>query len=108
MQLAPDENGPGEVVPMSFDKDSLVMTDKIAELVLTGDASGLRIRQTLRFQPDGYAIDALVRVENPGAAPRTVALSLPWMTRQTWRGTAEKFQGQHPTEIVWSTQRIRQ
>jgi YidC/Oxa1 family membrane protein insertase len=103
LQLAPDENGPGEVVPMSFDKDALVMTDKMAELVLTGDANGLRIRQTLRFQPDGYAIDAFVRVENPGAAPRTVALSLPWLTRQTWRGTPEKFQGQHPTEIVWST-----
>jgi YidC/Oxa1 family membrane protein insertase len=103
LQLAPDENGPGEVVPMSFDKDALVMTDKAAELVLTGDANGLRIRQTLRFQPDGYAIDALVRVENPGAAPRTVTLSLPWLTRQTWRATTEKFQGQHPTEIVWFT-----
>src|SRR5580765_6058766 len=101
LQLAPDENGPGEVVPMSFDKDALVMTDKAAELVLTGDANGLKIRQTLRFQPDGYAIDALVRVENPGAAPRTVTLSVPWLTRQTWRATPEKFQGQHPTEIVW-------
>jgi YidC/Oxa1 family membrane protein insertase len=101
LQLAPDENGPGEVVPMSFDKDALVMTDKAAELVLTGDANGLRIRQTLRFQPDGYAIDAFVRVENPGAAPRTVTLSVPWLTRQTWRATPEKFQGQHPTEIVW-------
>jgi YidC/Oxa1 family membrane protein insertase len=103
LQLAPDENGPGEVVPMSFDKDALVMTDKAAELVLTGDAKGLRIRQTLRFQPDGYAIDAVVRVENPGAAPRTVTLSVPWLTRQTWRATTEKFQGQHPTEIVWFT-----
>jgi YidC/Oxa1 family membrane protein insertase len=102
LQLAPNENGPGEVVPMSFDKDALVMTDKAAELVLTGDANGLRIRQTLRFQPDGYAIDALVRVENPGAAPRTVTLSVPWLTRQTWRAIPEKFQGQHPTEIVWS------
>jgi YidC/Oxa1 family membrane protein insertase len=103
LQLGPDENAPGEVVPMSFDKDSLVLTDKLAELVMTGEAHGLRIRQTLRFQPDGYAIGAFVRVENPGAAPRTVTLSLPWLTRQTWRGIPEKFQGQHPTEIVWST-----
>jgi YidC/Oxa1 family membrane protein insertase len=103
LQLAPDGNSPGQVVSMSFDKDALVMTDKVAELVLTGEADGLKIRQTLRFQPDGYAIDAHVRVENPGAAPRTVALSLPWLTRQTWRGTPEKFQGQHPTEIVWAT-----
>ncbi len=102
LQLASDANGPGTVVPMSFDKDALVMTDKTAELVLTGEADGLRIRQTLRFLSDDYAIDALVRVENPGAAPRTVTLSLPWLTRQTWRGTAEKFQGQHPTEMVWS------
>jgi len=103
LQLAPDGNSPGQVISMSFDKDALVMTDKVAELVLTGEAEGLKIRQTLRFQPDGYAIDAHVRVENPGAAPRTVALSLPWLTRQTWRATPEKFQGQHPTEIVWST-----
>jgi YidC/Oxa1 family membrane protein insertase len=103
LQMASDVNALGEVVPMSFDKDSLVMTDKVAELVLTGEADGLKIRQTLRFHPDGYALDALVRVENPGASARTAALSLPWLTRQTWRGTAEKFQGQHPTEIVWST-----
>ncbi|MGH7344977.1 MAG: membrane protein insertase YidC [Candidatus Rokuibacteriota bacterium] len=106
LQLAPDGNGPGEVVSMSFDRDALVLTDKVAELGLTGEAVGLKIRQTLRFQPDGYAIEAHVRVENPGAAPRTVALSLPWLTRQSWRTTPEKFQGQHPTEIAWSTQGI--
>jgi YidC/Oxa1 family membrane protein insertase len=102
LQLAPDANSPGQVVSMSLDKNALVVTDKSAELVLTGDTDGLKIRETLKFQPDGYAIDAHVRIENPGAAPRTVALSLPWLTRQTWRGTPEKFPGQHPTEIVWS------
>jgi YidC/Oxa1 family membrane protein insertase len=103
LQLAPDANAPAAVVPMRFDRDALVLTDKPADLVLTGEAGGLRIRQTLKFHPDGYAIDAHVRVENPGSGPRTVVLSLPWMTRQAWRGSAEKFQGQHPTEIVWST-----
>ena len=104
LQLAPDTNAPAEVVPMKFDKDALVLTDRPADLVLTGEAEGLKIRQTLRFQPDGYAIDARVRIENPGSGPRSVVLSLPWITRQAWRGSAEKFQGQHPTEIVWSTQ----
>jgi YidC/Oxa1 family membrane protein insertase len=103
LQLAPDANAPAAVVPMRFDRDALVLTDKPADLVLTGEAAGLKIRQTLKFHPDGYAIDAHVRVENPGSGPRTVVLSLPWMTRQAWRGSAEKFQGQHPTEIVWST-----
>jgi YidC/Oxa1 family membrane protein insertase len=103
LQLSPDGKSPGQVVAMSFDKDVLVMKDQGAELVLTGEADGLRVRQTLRFQPDGYAIDARMRVENPGVAPRTVAISLPWTTRQAWRATSEKFQGQHPTEIVWST-----
>src|SRR6185369_9915127 len=103
LQLAADPSAPGDVVPMTFDKDQLVMTDKVAELVLTGEADGLRIRQTLRFHPDGYAIDTMLRVENPGIAPRTVALSLPWITRQNWRGTAEKFPGQHPTEMVLSS-----
>src|SRR5205807_1262891 len=74
LQLSPDGNGPGEVVSMSFDKDALVLTDKPAELALTGEADGLKIRLMLRFQPDGYAIDAHVRVANPGVTPRTVAV----------------------------------
>jgi YidC/Oxa1 family membrane protein insertase len=101
LHIAQDATSAGEVVPMSFDKDALVMTDKVAELVLTGGANGLRIRQTMRFHPDGYTIDKVVRVENPGASPRTVSVILPWFTRQNWRGTPEKFQGQHPTEIVY-------
>jgi YidC/Oxa1 family membrane protein insertase len=103
LQLASDPKGPGEVVAMRFDKDTLVLTDKPGDLVMTGEADGLKIRQTFRFHPDGYAIEVNVRVENPGAVARTVGLSLPWLTRQVWRGTAEKFQGQHPTEIVWSS-----
>jgi YidC/Oxa1 family membrane protein insertase len=103
LQLAADANALAAVVPMRFDRDALVLTDKPADLVLTGEAAGLKIRETLKFHPGGYAIEAHVRVENPGSGPRTVVLSLPWMTRQAWRGSAEKFQGQHPTEIVWST-----
>src|SRR5947209_13734100 len=47
LQLAPGGNSPGEVVPMSFDKDALFITDKPGELVLWGEAAGLKIRQTL-------------------------------------------------------------
>lgn len=102
LQLSSDATSAPEVVSMSFDKDALVLTDKIAELAMAGEAAGLKIRQTLRFHPDGYAIDAIVRIDNPGAVPRTVSISVPWFTRQAWRGTHEKFQGQHPTEMVWS------
>ena len=100
--LSPDGNGPGDVVSMSFDKEAVTATDKPAELVLTGESNGLKIRQTLKFHPDGYAIDALLRVENVSGGQRAVALSLPWFTRQAWHTVPEKFQGQHPTEIVWS------
>ena len=101
--LAPDASASPAVVAMSLDKGTVSVTgDRPADLVLTGETEGLRIRQTLRFHPDGYAIDAVLRVENSSGVPHTVALSLPWFTRQAWRATPEKFQGQHPTEIVWS------
>src|SRR5215831_12745737 len=66
LQLAADTSSPPEVVPMTIDKDALVLTDKAGDLVLTGEARGLKIRLTLRFPPDGYAIDALLHVQNPG------------------------------------------
>src|SRR5437899_2726622 len=101
--LAPDASASPAVVAMSLDKDTVTVTgDRPADLVLMGETEGLRIRQTLRFHPDGYAVDAVLRVENSSGVSHTVALSLPWFTRQAWRATPEKFQGQHPTEIVWS------
>ena len=102
--LALDGNGLGDVVAMNLDKEAVTGTDKPVDLVLTGERAGLKIRQTLRFDPGGYTVESQLRVENTGGAPRKVALSLPWSTRQVWHGVAEKFQGQHPTEIVWSTQ----
>ena len=101
--VAPDASQPGEAVPMTLSAERLaVRAERGGELVLTGQTAGLRVRQTMQFHADGYAIDVLVRIENPGAAPRAIAVSLPWSTRQAWRGAAEKFQGQQPTEIVWS------
>jgi len=101
--LSPDGYGAGDVISMNLDKDAVTATDKPVDLVLTGESDGLKIRQTLRFHPGGYAIDALLRVENASGAPRTIGLSLPWFTRQAWHAVPEKFQGQHPTEIVWSS-----
>ena len=101
--LSLDGNGPGDVISMNLDKDVVTATDKPVDLVLTGESDGLKIRQTLRFHPGGYAIDALLRVENASGASRTIGLSLPWFTRQAWHAVPEKFQGQHPTEIVWAS-----
>jgi YidC/Oxa1 family membrane protein insertase len=72
--------------------------------VLTGTHEGLRVREVVTFRADAYAIDALVRIENPGSAPRAVTVEMPWFTRQDWRDekAKERFQGQHPTEIVSS------
>ena len=73
-----------------------------ANLVLTGEVDGLRVRETLTFRADSYAIDTAIHIENPGPAARAVTASLPWATRQAWKETPEKFLGQHPTQIVWA------
>jgi YidC/Oxa1 family membrane protein insertase len=73
------------------------------DLLLTGSRAGFRVRETLTFRADSYTIDARVRVENTTATPQPVTVSLPWSTRQSWRDAKEKFQGQHPTEILWAT-----
>jgi YidC/Oxa1 family membrane protein insertase len=72
------------------------------QFVLTGDDAGLRVRQTLKFEAGRWVIGAQIRVENPGAEPRAVTISLPWIARPPAKNAAEKFPGQHPTEIVWS------
>ena len=74
-----------------------------ADLVLTGETNGFRIRETLTFRADSYAIDSTIRIENPTGTARSVTASLGWITRQAWRETHEKFIGQHPTEVVWAT-----
>jgi len=97
----------GQVVPMRPSTDSLkVGPDRPSQdLILTGGLNGLRVTQTQTFHSDTYTIDKRIRVENAGSAPREITVALPWSTRQDWRDekTKEKFQGQHPTDIVWST-----
>ncbi len=91
-----------EALPMEIAGGDLQLSRErpTADLVLTGEVDGLRVRQTLTFRADTYAIDTTIRIENPGSAPRAVTASLPWSTRQAWKETTEKFHGQHPTEIV--------
>jgi YidC/Oxa1 family membrane protein insertase len=102
--VAPDPKTPGDPVAMSLSAAQISLGPARATepLVLNGLADGLAVRETLVFEPDGYAIDIQVRVENRGTTPRTIGVALPWLTRQVWHGVTEKFQGQHPSEIVWA------
>jgi YidC/Oxa1 family membrane protein insertase len=47
-------------------------------------------------------VETVVRIENPGQAPRSVRVALPWHSRLDWGGVPERFIGQRPTEVVWS------
>ena len=104
--VATEVNADGQVLPMQPSTESVRIgpENPNQDLVLTGALDGLRVRQTLTFRSDTYIIDTRLRVENTGSAPRSVTLALPWSTRQDWRDekAKERFQGQHPTEIVWS------
>jgi len=93
------------VVPMTLSAERITLGPgrSTQDLVLTGEADGLRVRQRLTFRADDFAIEVSLRAENVARAPRAVTVSLPWLTRQVWHATHEKFQGQHPTEIVWSS-----
>jgi YidC/Oxa1 family membrane protein insertase len=105
LALATDPGRTPEVVSMSVSADSVrVSPDRpTADLVLSGERDGVRVRETLRFRHDNFAIDADVRVENISGASREVSLLYPWYSRAAWKGTAERFHGQHPTEVVWRT-----
>lgn len=96
--------GHTDALPMEMSASDLQLGPNrpTAELVLTGETDGLRIRETLTFRADTYAIETAVRVENVSGAPRPIVVSVPWTTRQAWKETAEKFLGQHPTEIAWA------
>ena len=104
--IAPDASQPAQVLPMQPSVDTITVgSDRPSQdLVLTGAIDGLRVHKSMKFRYDTYTIETRVRVENTSAAARAVSVSLPWSTRQDWRDekTKERFQGQHPTEIVWS------
>jgi len=96
-------SAPAAPVPMTVGAESVSVKPGRAEsLVLAGETDGLRVRQTLRFDPDSYVIAVGVRIENPSASARQVTIELPWASRISWAGVPEKFPGQHPIEVVWS------
>jgi YidC/Oxa1 family membrane protein insertase len=99
------EEGAEEPVSMALKPETITLGPgkPSGELVLTGEANGLRIRETLRFRADTFAVEAEVRIENPGGAPRTVAIALPWMVSSHAKQPDEKFLGQRATEVVWAT-----
>jgi YidC/Oxa1 family membrane protein insertase len=96
----------GQVVSLQPSEETIKLgsTQPSHELTLVGRHEGLNILEKLTFQADSYAIEAKVRVENPSKNEQSVTITLPWSTRQDWRDekTKEKFQGQHPTDIVWA------
>jgi YidC/Oxa1 family membrane protein insertase len=99
---SPARAGP---VPMALNSEALTLDGgrQAGELVLTGQTSGLRVTLVLGFRADSFDIDSRIRVENTTASPVTVTVALPWRSRESWPEKSEKFLGQHPTEIVWST-----
>jgi YidC/Oxa1 family membrane protein insertase len=105
--IAPDATASAQVLPMTPSTDSLRLGSErpAQDLVLTGALDGLNIRKTMTFSSNSYTIETRVRVQNTGTAPRAVTVALPWSTRQDWRDerSRERFQGQFPTEILWST-----
>jgi YidC/Oxa1 family membrane protein insertase len=97
--------GTSEPLPMRLSVSRLELDAQhpTANVDLIGQTDSVRVTETLSFRYDDYTIGVHLRVENLTPAPQTVSVSLPWTTRQTWRETAEKFTGQHPTEVVWQS-----
>jgi YidC/Oxa1 family membrane protein insertase len=101
--VSPDASAAAAPVPMTMSAEKVAVEPGHPEtLALAGETGGLRVRQSLRFDPDTYAIGVSIRVENPTSAPRKVTVELPWSSRISWAGLTEKFPGQHPIEVVWS------
>ena len=95
----------GDALPMRLSEQALALGRGApsGDLLLSGEADGLVVRHTLRFHAATYTIDALIRVANGGLASRTVTVALPWIAHRSSKPSPEKFPGQHPTEVVWST-----
>jgi YidC/Oxa1 family membrane protein insertase len=92
-------------VPLAISQDEAIKLgpDKpTASLGLQGRDMGLSVRQTLKFDASRFAYETAIRIENPTSEPRSVTISLPWSTVTDWKGTPEKFHGQHPTEVLWA------
>jgi YidC/Oxa1 family membrane protein insertase len=99
------EPRPGEVVPMDLTADSPTLGAQrpTGEIPLRGEDDGLVITETLGFTANDFTVEAAIRIENPSGAPRTVNVTLPWVWQPPAKSEPEKFPGQHPIEVVWST-----
>jgi YidC/Oxa1 family membrane protein insertase len=99
------EPRPGAVVPMEMSPEPLALGPNraVGELSLRGQDDGLIVTETLKFGADDYTLDAKIRIENPTGTPRTVTVALPWVSNPPAKNATEKFPGQFPTEIVWSS-----
>jgi len=95
----------GEVVPMDLSPETVALdaSHPVGAVSLRGQDNGLLITETLGFRADDFTIDARIRIENPTGAPRTVTVTLPWLSQPAAKNGIEKFPGRHPTEVVWST-----
>jgi len=98
-------NTPPAPVPMNISADVLRLSasNPVGDLVFVGEVGGALVKETMRFQPDRYSIDADVRVENTTGQPLTMMVAMPWVVRRHEKAAEEKFIGQRPTEIVWSS-----
>ncbi len=96
--------GRQEAVPMEISASDVRVGPErpTAELVLTGEIEGFRVRKTMTFRAASYTIDTRVRVENTGGEARKAPLAFPWTTLQEWEGKTAKFLGQHPTTIAYA------
>jgi YidC/Oxa1 family membrane protein insertase len=92
-------------VPMTVKPAELMLNkeEPAKRLLLAGEQAGVRVRQTLTFHPDSYAVDVGVRIENGGPRARAIRVELPWYSRQDWGGTPEQFPGQRASEVIWSS-----
>jgi YidC/Oxa1 family membrane protein insertase len=93
-----------EVVPMELSPQAVTLdaSRPTGDLSLRGQDGGLVITETLGFRADDFTLDARIRIENPTGAARTVTVALPWVSQPAGRNGAEKYPGQHATEVVWS------
>lgn len=96
--------GSGEVVAMALGSSELLLGRErpAGELVLEGRAWPFAVSQTLRFQADGYTVERIVRLRNLSGQPVAAVVSVPWFVRLESQHQ-ERFPGQRPTEIVWSS-----
>ena len=93
-----------ETLRMTLAPEKVVVTPEnpSGEVVLTGQAEGVEIKQTMAFDAVTYAVRVRVDVKNPSAEPRKLALALPWTARRRWSDDPERFPGQRPIEVAWS------